>query len=168
MHGDASFTSWAATFFPFARWAVERKQPTPVLTAVVASLCVVMLLGCGKNSSHERAAVCGKVLLDGKNVSEGVIAFYPTGASKGPAAGASIKDGHYKISEQNGPVVGTNRVEIRIPKRTGRKTRVPLPGSEEMIDQILEAAPDCYNTHSTLTANIEIKGNVFDFSLHSK
>ncbi len=168
MHGNASFTSWAATFSPFAHWAVERQQPTLVLAAVLASLCVAMLFGCGKSSSHERAAVCGKVLLDGKDVSEGVIAFYPTGTSKGPAAGASIKDGRYKIAEQNGPVIGTNRVEIRIPKRTGRKTRVPLPGSEEMIDQILEAAPDCYNTRSTLTANVEIKGNVFDFSLHSK
>ncbi len=167
MHSRASFTSFARAFYMVGLIPPARRRYAPPLAFVLISLIVMMLAGCGRRGLQERAAVRGKITLNGVDVFEGVIAFYPKGDTKGPAAGASIKNGHYEITERNGPIVGTNRVEIRIPKRTGRKVRPPLPGSNELIDEILEAAPDCYNAHSTLSATVKTEGNIFDFALHS-
>jgi len=81
--------------------------------ASCALLCLALLGGgCGQDGPP-RAAVKGTVNLDGEPLSQGSIRFIPTGETKGPEVGARIENGVFELSEEEGPVVGTVRVEIR-------------------------------------------------------
>ena len=124
--------------------------------------------GCGRSEGLQRAAVDGKVTLDGVAISVGTIAFYPTEGLKGPATGGAIKDGQYSIAAGKGPIVGRNRVEIHASKKTGRKVQAPMSDPGVMTDEIIEAIPDRYNTKSNLVAEIKSGKNVFDCKLSSK
>jgi hypothetical protein len=124
--------------------------------------------GCGRSDGLQRAAVGGKVTLDGVDVSEGTIAFYPSGGSKGPAVGGIIQDGQYAIAEEKGPAIGHARVEIHASKKTGRKMQMPMAGPGVMIDEIIEIIPKRYNTQSVLVAELDCGQNVFDCELTSK
>ena len=124
--------------------------------------------GCGNRDGLQRAAVGGKVTLDGVAITEGTIAFYPSGNTKGPAAGGPIKDGQYSISVDKGPVIGSNRVEIHASKKTGRKVQAPMSDPGTMSDETVEAIPDRYNVKSTLVAEIKSGKNIFDCELTSR
>jgi hypothetical protein len=120
--------------------------------------------GCGRGDGLERAAVTGKVTLDGVPIANGNIAFRPSGNTKGPAVGGPIQDGQYAIAVAKGPVVGTNCVEIHSWKKTGRKVQDPGMG---MVDEKVDL-PERYNTQSTLTAEIQPGTNTLDYALTSK
>ena len=74
-----------------------------------------------------------KLRLTALRLPRGTIAFYPRGNNRGPTSGGPIKEGQYSISVDNGPVVGSNRVEIHASKKTGRKVQAPMsePGGTE-------------------------------------
>jgi hypothetical protein len=124
---------------------------------------LVATVGCGASN---RAAVAGRVSLDGKPVDGGMISFIPTDRSLGSAAWAEIKAGHYSIPAKTGPVLGTNRVEIRWTRKTGRIVAAtpPSPATEEVI----EAVPTRYNSTSELKVEIKVDKNDVYLELKSK
>jgi len=78
----------------------------------LAVLVLAMLSGCGGVQGPERVAVNGVVTVNGAPLREGVIRFIPNGTTQGPAAAGRIVNGEYELLQQEGPIVGTHRVEI--------------------------------------------------------
>ncbi|MFO1041287.1 MAG: hypothetical protein U0941_05840 [Planctomycetaceae bacterium] len=101
----------------------------------------------------------------------GRIRFIPTDGTHGPVAVASVKNGVYQFSTQNGPVLGRHRVEIEsIPdagfdvddeaayaRAQATRQNVPLP---------VQTVPMHYNQQSILLATVDPRANrIFDFKL---
>jgi hypothetical protein len=135
------------------------------------------LAGCGgEDNPWPRAAVSGQVTLDGQPLASGTITFFPSGATKGPAAGGEIIDGKFSIPAHEGPVVGTNRIEVRSVQKTGRMVESPSaveadgPATEGMlVEEYADVVPKRYNTYSELERAIEPDiENQFDFRLESQ
>jgi hypothetical protein len=135
---------------------------------VVGVMIVAPFCGCGGKSGPERAAVAGKVTLDGDEIDVGSIAFYPTGGTKGMVAGGPINNGRYSVSADQGPVVGQNRVEIHSPRKTGRKVPDAFGDPGATMDETAEAIRQRYNAKSTLERDVKPGRNTFDFALQSK
>jgi hypothetical protein len=89
------------------------------------ALVMMALAGCGHGTGMERASVGGEVTLDGVPVNEGSIRFIPVKGASGPTAGADILDGEYNIARAKGPSLGTHKVEVYVPRNTGRKIIAP-------------------------------------------
>ena len=123
---------------------------------------VLLLAGCGDGLS--RAQVMGTVTLDGEPVQNGVISFTPIGSTRGPSTSTTIKDGHYDLGRHEGPIVGTNRVEALVYRKTGKKIR-DVMAEEGFIDEVVQAAPAMYNSQSTLVSTVEPGVNTLDFDL---
>ncbi|MBL8848331.1 MAG: hypothetical protein JNG89_01545 [Planctomycetaceae bacterium] len=111
--------------------------------------------------------------LDGAPLKEGTITFFPSGATRGPAAGGAIVDGRYDISASEGPIVGTSRVELRSVQKTGRIVKSPVAVESDglpidMVEETREVVPPQYNRDSTLEFTIkEGDENVNDIILQS-
>lgn len=130
-----------------------------------------MLAGCGGNSGPVRASVEGSVFLNGEPLKQGVIRFMPIGDTAGPATSGTITNGTYKLEGDNGPVAGTNRVEIEANMysfaaddeaafvKTVENRKGPPPGN---------SVPVQYNRQSTLAAQIRTEYlNFYEFQLFS-
>lgn len=133
-------------------------------------IALIVFSGCFGSRTDprgERFAVGGKVLIDGKPLSEARIVFVPIDRKKAVKATASINEGVYKIESENGPMAGKMRVEIQteileleeLEKMRGEdKTLVPELNKVEI--------PERYNVKSELTAEVRTEEeNTFDFSL---
>lgn len=137
-----------------------RIAPTSVL-----AITVLFLAGCSEGP--RRATVDGTVSLAGTPVEHGVISFTPTGETRGPSTQVTIKDGKYSLEEREGPIVGTNRVEILVYRKTGKK--VPdMTQKGVFIDEITQAAPPSYNSKSTLERTLNPGQNTLNFDLEGK
>jgi hypothetical protein len=123
---------------------------------------MLLAVGCGDS---KRAAVNGTVLVDGKPLETGSINFFPAEDTTGPTAGARVDNGKYSIAQQNGVVVGKNKVEIRGLRKTGRKIRDPRLGDREM-DEMEVIIPPEYNVESKMVKTISPGTNTLDFELH--
>jgi hypothetical protein len=136
---------------------------------VIAGLLLCCWCGCADRDGG-RAAVKGKVTLDGVAIGEegatATISFFPTGATKGPAAGGQIQGGQYSIAASQGPAVGRNRVEIHASKMTGRKVADVHDG--HMMDEMIEIIPARYNSESTLQRELKPGHNTLDFELSTR
>jgi hypothetical protein len=98
-------------------------------------MCIALAVvsGCGdREASVSREAVSGTVMREGILVDSGTILFKPT--SGGTAASTSITDGSYRFDKKNGPVAGTQKVEIvqfalrgDVPPGTPKKDAPVLP-----------------------------------------
>jgi len=140
----------------------------------VAMLVVGVLLGCGSGAPDKfnRAAVEGQVTLDDAPLAEGDILFIPL--SGGAMAGGKIKDGRFKLSRNEGPTVGPNRVEIRSVQATGRIIESPVapegdgaPGDNKVMEH-KELVPKRYNNESELKFDVQPEAvNTADFKLES-
>jgi hypothetical protein len=137
-----------------------------VVPSVVAGVfrCVVLatwfaaLLGCVDRAGFERAAVEGRVTVDGAPLAEGDILLVPLGDRPGPKSGGRIENGAYHIEQEVGPVLGHVRVEIRA--LVDRDD-----GPDAMIAPEQPIAPE-YNDASTLVRDItHADPNVLDFHL---
>jgi hypothetical protein len=127
--------------------------------------------GCGANQGPRRVAIEGRIRVDGLPLASGVIRFIPTSATGGPAAVAVVTNGAYSFAADDGPVVGTHRVEIEA------AGYLPFPlDDEESAAQWAMAGnavprnplPGIYNTHSTLAVEVAADGGrQFDFDLLS-
>lgn len=73
---------------------------------------VVAIVGCGGRSGPARVAVNGQVELDGRPAPDGAISFQPLGPGAGPAAVASLKEGRYGLTNEEGPLAGRHRVTL--------------------------------------------------------
>ena len=144
--------------------------------------CIALLMlaaalaGCGgEDDPWPRAAVSGQVKLDGQPLVSGTVTFFPSGTTKGPAAGGEIVDGKFSIPAHEGPVVGTNRIEVRSVQKTGRMVESPSaveadgPAMDGMlVEEYADVVPQRYNTYSELERTIEPDiENLFDFRLES-
>lgn len=143
----------------------------PVSSTMIALLSA-FLAGCGADGPPRRP-VEGAVAVDGEMLRAGVIRFIPTGETQGPGAVATIKDGFYQLPEAEGPVIGTQRVEIEaldyygfalddetayvqhVERKSGRMPRNPIHQG--------------YNRQSALTVEVTSEGRQkFDFLLNPK
>lgn len=125
-------------------------------------LVTLSMLGCGGSN---RAAVEGKVTLDGQAVDVGTISFIPSDGDSKSGAWGDIKDGNYAIPTQSGPTVGECRVEIRWMRKTGRMQPGMVPGTE--APEWANVIPPAYNNQSKLKATVAPAKNQFDFPLQS-
>jgi len=139
-----------------------------MVRTLTATVLVSLFLGCGKGDGVTRAAVEGKVTLDGAPVEAGAISFIPTGGTKGPAVGGEIQNGQYSIPASEGPVVGRQRVEIRAPRKTGKMIQAPMAEPGTMVEETAESVPKQYNSESTLEREVKAGKNVLDFELTSQ
>jgi hypothetical protein len=126
-------------------------------------LAVLVLLALGCSDGLQRAPVRGRVLVDGKPLERGVINFLPVKGTTGPGAGGEIRNGKYALDARRGPMVGTNRVEIRGFRKTGRQKTVM--GSP--VDEEIQAVPPEFNDQSDLIREIKAGQNTLDFDLPS-
>ena len=82
-------------------------------TVVAPSLLVVFALGCGSaDDGLPRVSVEGEVTYEGKPVDSGSVTFLPGKGTTGPSASGAVKQGHYSIPLERGPVVGSYRVTV--------------------------------------------------------
>ncbi len=127
--------------------------------SLALSATFVISAGCG--DGLRRAEVSGTILVDKKPLATGAIDFFP---SDGPQVGAEIKDGKYSIPADKGVIVGSNRVEIRGFRKSGRK--VPDVWEKgKMNDEMVFAVPAEYNAKTTLVREVQAGKNTFDFDL---
>jgi hypothetical protein len=129
-------------------------------------------LGCSSKPADRwnRAAVQGKVTLDGTPLASGEITFIPLAG--GTMAGAKIINGTYQLSRSEGPMIGKNRVEIRSVQPTGRIIENPVipegdgPIGDARVMEYKEFVPKKYNSLSELAVDIkEGQINQADFPL---
>ena len=139
-------------------------------------MCLAALAaGCGGPTDEwDRAAVEGRVTLDGEPLKSGTIMFFPVGGTRGPAAGGDIVDGAYAIDTEAGPVVGMNLVQIRSVQKTGRMVAAPTAVEADgphvegrMVEEYAETVPPQYNTYSTLQREVRPEENQLTFELSS-
>ena len=126
----------------------------------------LVLAGCSKEN---RGAVSGKVTLDGAPLEAGSITFVPIEGTSSPSAGATLEKGAYTISTAQGPMPGAFRVEIKSPKKTGKKALAGSPAPPNTwIEETIEAVPAMYNKESKLRAEVKAGTNTLDFELKSR
>jgi hypothetical protein len=139
--------------------------------AALASLLTVLAAGCGSGEEPPpRVPVTGDVTLNGEPLKSGVIRFIPDAATTGPAAMATINDGQYVLTDEDGPIFGHHRVEIEATNYLGF----------ELDDEQAYAAyataggapignnpiPANYNRQTTLAAEVTSEdGHEFDYDL---
>jgi hypothetical protein len=134
---------------------------------LTALLFLSAFAGCTDSDDPLRGEVRGEVTLDGQPIDDGSISFEPIEDNVGPTSGGSIEAGHYRVRQSNGPAIGTNRVEINVPRKTGRQIPHPAnPGAT--IDEIVEAAPPKYNERSEQVVDVKPGKNTFDFHMESE
>lgn len=136
---------------------------TPLLWLCLAA---IGSLGCSAEGP-QRANVSGRVTIGGQPLAAGRILFVPIAPTSGPAASARITDGAYHLSEAEGPVVGTHRVEIEADRSLGfaiddevafaKRAQKPWPKSP---------IPPAFGRESRLTVTIEAgRENTFDVEI---
>jgi hypothetical protein len=130
---------------------------------------VCLFLACGCGAGGKRAAVSGKVTLDGELLETGSITFQPIEGTESPSAGAAITRGAYDIPRTKGPTAGVFRVEIRAKRKTGKQIPAGSPAPPgTMVDEVVEVVPARYNKESTLRAEVKPGTNPLTFELTSK
>jgi len=144
--------------------------PARFLTTMCGFLTLIFFgSGCAEEGPP-RAAVTGTVTVDDEPLQKGSIRFIPTDETKGPEAGAKIENGFYELSEEDGPVVGTVRVEIRDvtdpgydlddPEQFVEKGDKPLPRPR---------IPPKYNRRSKITRTIKAgEVNELNFTIRTE
>jgi hypothetical protein len=121
----------------------------------LAATAAATLAGCGQRGPA-RAPIQGKVTIGGQPLTAGRILFTPIAPNQGPAASARIAAGEYKLSANEGPVAGQNRVEVEADLNLGfpiddeaafaKRGRRPLPPNP---------IPPAFNSQSTLVVDVE-------------
>ena len=144
----------------------------PIAYGKMATLCgsclvIAMCFGCGKKGPH-RAAVSGRVTLDGQPIAQGVIQFLPVEGTVGPETGGIITNGQYDIPRERGPIVGKSRIELRASKKTGGKIQDPTGRPGVLTDEYKEMFPPGSNTNSSLVRDIKDEPNKLDFDIRTK
>lgn len=138
---------------------------------------IALLAGCGgAETGPRRSAVEGQVTLAGQPLPAGTVAFIPAEPTKGPTVFATIREGHYQLSQAEGPVPGPHRVEIN--PSLGFDPAAGANDGEEALTEHLRTKgpiapavriPQKYNRRSSLIAVVTESGdNTFDFPLDAE
>lgn len=144
--------------FPIAHRhpACRRRRLTLLSTLAVA----LVASGCGSDGPP-RAPAAGNVTLDGQPLEWGAILFIPLPGTEGPKAAATIEAGAFRLSRDDGPVVGSHRIEIWSVVSPMRDIKQESPPESRDI-------PARYNRTSKLFVEVTGEGpNEFQFDLFS-
>ena len=139
-------------------------------TILIPSLLLTVLAttpGCSRAGKNQ-GAIGGEVKLDGTPVERGSIAFTPMEGTSGTATGGQIENGRYYLPRAKGPSIGWNRVEIRVPRKTGRKIPKGFGATGEMVEEETEAVATRFNSASTLKTEVAPGDNTANFDVASK
>lgn len=130
-------------------------------------LAMIIVAGCGAGTN--RAAVRGRVTLDGKPLVRGAIRFIPAGNAEGPMAAAAIVNGDYRLDAENGPVIGELRVEIAADESDQLPYDIMDPAAYRRhggVPRPRQPIPGRYNTNSELEATVRAEAeNVLDYAV---
>jgi len=130
-----------------------------VRVALLTVALIVLLAGCSDNRTAE---VAGTVSVDGQPVEKGSISFIPADG-KGVTAGGEIKDGKYVAP---GVPIGTMKVEIRVPKVTGKK--MLYDDKNVTRDTFSESLPKKYNVDTELRFDVQPGKNEKNWDISTK
>lgn len=148
-------------------------QRSRLAVEAVLLLLIVCQVGCGGGDPRgQRSAVEGKVTLDGKPVSAARILFISEEGDAGSLkASGVIQNGAFSISEDTGPVIGKNRVEIHpqvmeIEELEAARKKNP----RKRISADVVSIPAKYGSSSELTADVkaDAASNQFTFELKTR
>ena len=145
-------------------------SPAGVVLGVAACL---LLGGCGEEAdSLVRAPVGGTIFVSGKPLASGIVRFVPIGETDGPMTIATVRDGCFSLVAEEGPVVGTHRIEIVATDFLGFD-----PGNQEAAERARKTSgnqlprspvPPRYRFNSPLMAEIPPQGDInLNFDLTS-
>lgn len=132
---------------------------------------ILTFTGCGASAESDipRAAVEGKVRVDGQPLAVGLIRFVPAQGTAGPKISAKISDGAFSAPAEAGPPVGSHRVEIESLNASlavgdeELTEKVRAQGKLSPGDKPLNIIPQ------ELTANVTPDGpNQFEFDLKTQ
>lgn len=128
---------------------------------VALTLAVLTAAGCGP--ANKRRPVSGTVTYKGEPLDSGSVTFL-TIAPPGPAGGALITDGKFRIPAEMGLEPGTYRVQISSPRGEGERTPEQIAAGASTPAK--ERIPDEYNKHSKLTVEVTQSGpNEFSWAI---
>jgi hypothetical protein len=118
-----------------------------------------------------RMQLRGDVSYNGEAIADGTVSFIPHDKDAGPPITGVIQNGAYAIPAEEGPTIGSYRVEIEGFRKTGKQIPdmiTPLaPGqSRGVIDEKQPYIPTKFNLESTLTAEINAETKELDFNLN--
>lgn len=136
-----------------------------LLFAVTLTALSTAVTGCSRADAN-RAAMSGRVTLDGTPIEEGSILFVPVEGAAGNVTGGPIKQGRYELPRHAGAFVGRNRVEIRSPRATGR-TIQDAPGTAPS-QEVIQTVARRFNAESTLEVDVKPDKNEVDFAVASQ
>ena len=142
-------------------------------------VCAVVLVGitaagCGggrQDARGIRVAVNGSVTLDGELLPAGRINFITDQGEGKVKATAEIVDGWYTFTDQNGPLEGKARVEVRPMEMELEQFEAARDGDVgKRVDVAQFDIPAEYNIRSKLTATIsaDAEKNYLNFELVTK
>lgn len=146
--------------------------------AACCMFCLVTL-GCG-SGGPELGSVTGKVTLDGKPVTNGLVTFMPVGGGR-PATGKTDANGQYELLgvDGKGAVLGQHRVAVTTLQQavavTEMRSDSPEYAKQAVADRsaydsakVVEPIPARYNTNTDLTKEVKSGANVIDLELKSE
>jgi len=132
-------------------------------TALLALFTLVCTSGCGAPEVH-RVKVTGKVTLDGKLLSEGIITFVPIGGQTPSGGGGISSDGSYLALVPP----GKKKVLIASYKTIGQRPEFEGDPNSRMVDNRVLITPQIYNIPQRTPLEIDIADNeqvTHDFKL---
>ena len=129
---------------------------------LLSLLLIPFVVGC--SDSVELVYVEGTVTLDSQPVPDAEVTFQPQDGR--PSSATTDSEGHYVLHylpERAGALPGTHRVVI------STYVEADLDSPNPIIQEgRAEAIPECYNTSTTLTAELKPgQSDTLDFALHS-
>ena len=148
------------------------------LSRTVVCLALIAVFGCGSTGpAVDHAMIEGSVAWNGEPVSDGIVTFVPSQSRPGVPFNSipvTVSDGKYKVTEKDGALAGTYRVEVRAFRKTGKMSPEPTEAmkrfdprlkSEELKEQVIPAE---FNENSTLSNKIAAGPNQLDFDLKGR
>jgi hypothetical protein len=123
---------------------------------------LVALLAVPGCEEPTRGIVTGMVTIDGAPAKSGSIAFFPADG-KSSTTGAEIAEGQYRAEVP----FGSQKVEIRVPKKVGEKKLYDTPDSP-IKPLLAESLPAKYNDATELSLDVKPGENQKDFQLTTK
>lgn len=134
----------------------------PFHRSLLAALCAVCVAtGCASESKFQ--PVSGTVTYKGAPLETGAITFLFVNPP-GPAGGALITNGKFRIAAPNGLEPGTYRVQISSPQGVGQRTPEQIAAGASAPAK--ERIPSSYNTESQVTIEVTKGGpNEFNWAI---
>lgn len=109
-------------------------RSTSMIAATTLGFTCLVLIGCGRGAPG-KVVVYGSVTYGGEKAPIGMVSFVPIEGTAGPACGAPIVDGQYRIESRGGVAVGKYRVRVDARKKTGRKVQGFNGLERTMVDE---------------------------------